>query len=358
MKILIINPFGIGDVIFSTPLIEILKKEFPDSFIGYVCNKRAAGLIKTNPCVSKVFVYEKDDYRDEWKKSKARCIKSVLSFLNDIRREKFDISIDLSLTYQYSMLLKLIGVKTRIGFNYRNRGRFLTRKIDIDGFDDKHVVEYYLGLLRLLDMDVSKHKIATKIYASANSLDFGDKFFAKNGIKKNDLLILMAPGCGESWGQDAHRRRWDRKNFAGLANRLIDERGAKIVLVGNAKEAAICEEVRSMTQNRAISCCGRISIEELVGVLIKCRLLITNEGGLLHMAVGLGVKTVSLFGPVNEVNYGPYPSIAEHVVMAKKELPCRPCYKKFKYSSCSEKTCLESITVDEVFAAAEKALER
>ena len=222
-KILIINPFGIGDVIFSTPLIEALKRYYPDSYIGYICNRRVAGLVNTNPNLNKVFVYEKDEYRDIWRKSKIRCLIKILSFLKSIRKERFDISIDLSLNYQYSMFMKIIGIKKRAGFNYRDRGRFLTDKVTIESFDYKHVVEYYLDVLRLLGIDTSKMSLSPKIYASQESLKFGDRFLEDNKISKEDILIGVVPGCGASWGIDASLRRWDRENFAELANKLIDE---------------------------------------------------------------------------------------------------------------------------------------
>ena len=67
------------------------------------------------------------------------------------------------------------------------------------------------------------------------------------------------------------------------------------------------------------------------------------------MAVALGVKTVSMFGPVDEKVYGPYPSNEKHAVI-KKDLPCRPCYKAFKFTGCSNnRKCLKDITVDEVY---------
>ncbi|MFA5142624.1 MAG: glycosyltransferase family 9 protein [Candidatus Omnitrophota bacterium] len=358
MKILIINPFGIGDVLFSTPLIEAIKRIFPQSYIGYICNRRVSELIRTNPHLGRIFVYEKDDYREIWRHSKMRCLVKILAFLRDVRKERFDVSIDLSLNYQYSMLFKLIGIKTRAGFNYRNRGKFLTHKIDIESFDDKHVVEHYLDVLRLLGVDPSKGIAAPKIYVSEESRRFGEKFLEENSIAKTDLLIGMVPGCGASWGRDAGRRRWEGKNFAIVADRLIEKYNARVVLLGNSKETNICEDVRAATNDRAINYSGKTSIEKLIGILSRCKVLITNEGGMLHMAASLGIRTVSIFGPVDETTYGPYPRSADHIILAKKDIPCRPCYKRFKYNDCDERRCLEAITVDEVFRAAEGAIRR
>ena len=353
-KILIVNPFGIGDVIFSTPLVEILRKNFPDSYIGYLCNRRVSELMVANPCINKIFVYEKDDYRDIWKSSKIECVKKIISFLRAIKKEKFNISVDLSLTYQYSMLLKLIGVKKRIGFNYRDRGIFLTDKIDMKGFENKHVIEHYLDTLKPLGIDVKKYSAAPRIYASEENLNWAERFLKDNGISKDSFLIGLIPGCGASWGADARYRRWDKKNFAALAGRLIERYNAKIVLLGNEKETQLCEDVEALIRGEVINACGRTSVGEFLGILSKCSMVITNDGGPLHMAVGLNIRTVSIFGPVDEKVYGPYPPGDRHIVISKKNVSCRPCYKKFKYSKCDNRLCLDSITADEVFKAVEK----
>jgi len=356
IKILVINPFGIGDVIFSTPLLGMLRSEYPGSFIGYVCNKRAYEVIKTNPHIDKIFIYEKDEYRDLWRRSPIWCVKKIISFLKEVKDEKFDLSVDLSLGYQNSLLLKAAGIKRRLGFNYRNRGKFLTDKMAIESFDDRHVVEHYTRLLTLLGIDTSKYNVSPKIYASDAGIAFADKFLRDNAVKAGDIIVGLMPGCGESWGSDAVKRRWDRRNFAALADRLADRYGAKTVLLGNAKETDICDEIQASMKNGAVNYCGKTSIDELIGIFTKCKLVVTNEGGPLHIATALGVRTVSLFGPVDEKTYGPYPAGGGNIVISKKDLPCRPCYKKFKYNDCDKRLCLDTISVDEVFRAAEAVI--
>jgi len=358
MKILVINPFGIGDVIFSTPLIEILKRRFPDSFIGYICNRRAAELIATNPHLNRIFTYEKDEYREELKRSRIGFIRKIFGFLKDIRKERFDVSIDLSLNYQFSMFMALIGVKKRVGFNYRNRGKFLTDKVDIEGFDYRHVVDYYLDVLKLLDIDVSIRDVKTRIYVSDEDAGFADRILKDSGIKKEDLIIGMVPGCGESWGADAEYRRWDRKNFALLADLLTERYNAKIVLFGNLRENDISVEVEKAVKSRIVNLCGKTSIGEFLGILKRCGVVVTNDGGPLHMAVAVGAKTVSIFGPVDEITYGPYRDDYNHIVLSRHDLTCRPCYRKFKYKKCENRRCLDLIPVEEVAGAVGKILSR
>ena len=357
-KILIINPFGIGDVIFSTPLVQALRENYPGSFIGYICNKRAREVLGSNPNLSKIFVYEKDEYRAAWERSKVGCLKMIRAFFADIRKERFDIVIDLSLSYQYSLISKFIGIKQRLGFNYRNRGKFLTKKIDIDGFNEKHVIEYYCDMLRLLGIDPDRFSNSPKVHIKDQDIVWANEFFKSNGAKEGDLVIGVIPGCGASWGADANHRRWDREGFARVCDGLAERYGAKVVLLGDRNEVAICEEIQGMLKHKAIMSCGKTNLRNFLGLISRCKLIVTNDGGPLHMAVGLGISTVSIFGPVDEKIYGPYPPSSNHIVISKTEMKCRPCYRKFKHNVCEERPCLKDIGPEEVLKAVECLLSR
>ena len=110
--------------------------------------------------------------------------------------------------------------------------------------------------------------------------------------------------------------------------------------------------------NNIIDMTGRLSLEEFAAMIRELKLLICNDGGPLHMAVALGANTVSVFGPVDEKIYGPYPASVKHVVVSRTDVPCRPCYRKFKYADCDKRECLEKISVNDVLAAVEKVLKK
>jgi len=356
-RILIINPLGIGDVIFSTPLITILKNFYPESYIGYICNTRASELVSANLGIDKVFVYEKDEYRDAWKRSKPGCLKKLWGFLETLKKEKFDISIDFTLGYQYSMFLMLAGIKKRIGFNYRSRGRFLTSRIDLANFDDKHVVEYYLDMLKPLGIEPERD-IVTRVYVSDSDSEWADKEFDLRSIASKDAVIGIVCGGGASWGVDAKYKRWDKNKFAALADKLIDTHGVKVIFLGDDKESALVKDVRKMMKGPSVDLSGATTVGQMAAIMRKCRAVITNDGGPLHIAVGLGVNTVSRVGPGDEKTYGPYPKSDRHIVISRSDIKCRPCYKKFKYNKCENRVCLDSITVAQVYEAAENALKR
>ena len=353
-NILIANPFGIGDVLFSTPLVKALREHFPDSFIGYICNKRSEALLTTNPNIDEVFVFEKDDFKELWSKSKWKTIQEFLKLLRAIRARKVNIVIDLSLGHQYSLISLIIGVRQRIGFNYKNRGRFLTHKIDIEGYDSKHIVDYYLSLLQFLDIRTPRHA-GLEFFIKPSEREWAEAFLGEHNIGRKDLIVGVIPGGGASWGEKAAYKHWQEDKFTKLIDKLTEECSAKTIIFGDAREIDKCERIASTCNSLTANACGTTNLGRFAALLKFCDLVITNDGGPLHVAVSQGVRTVSIFGPVDEIVYGPYP-INENNIVIKSEEDCRPCHKKFKVPECSNRICLQKIEVEDVFGAAKQIL--
>ncbi len=139
--------------------------------------------------------------------------------------------------------------------------------------------------------------------------------------------------------------------FAHLADQLHRAYAAKIVLLGSEGERPIADAIVSMLQTKPLDLVGKTSVGELAALMQYLKVVVTNDGGPLHMAVALGIPTVSLFGPVDECVYGPYPASLEHRVITKC-LPCRPCYQNFRMSFCERQhECIKSIDIEDVFKA-------
>ena len=345
-NILIINPFGIGDVLFSTVLVRQLRKDNPNSYIAYICNLKVKDILVTNPDINEVFVFERDEYRNLWKKSKIAAIRKFFGFWREIKKRKFDIVFDLSLGKEYAFFCWRAGIKDRRGFDYKGRGRFLNYKLLFDGFNDKPVAEYYLDLLTKDVIARQKAEaISTVLVPTGEDKTYIDNFLNQSGVKENDILIGIAPGGGVSFGQkNQDRRRWPAKKFAELADKIISK---KIILIWGPGEEDLIKEIASLMKQKPLIA-PATKIREMAELCKRCRLVICSEGGPLHIANSQGVKTVSIFGPVDEKVYGPYPKTEKNIVITS-DTECRPCYKKFKLPDCEHKKCLEDISVDDVF---------
>ena len=353
-KFLIINPFGIGDCLFTTPLIRAVKESLPESFIGYWCNERVHALFENDPYINKVFALSRGDIKKISNISKWQGIIKSLGLYRGIKKERFDVSLDFSLDHRYAWICKVAGVKIRLGFNYKKRGRFLTDRIEIGSYHAKHVVEYYLDLLKFINITPNNKNLHLR-------LDEKNKVRARSilnhaGIRDSDLVIGITPGAGGSWGKDAGLKHWPALRFAQLAQRLSAELGARIIVLGDETERPLADVIVNSSKKKPVDLVGKTALGEFAAVISNLNALVTNDGGPLHIAVALGVKTVSIFGPVDDKVYGPYPPSEKHIVI-KKDLPCRPCYYNFKMPVCERnRECLKEISVDEVFEAAKNVL--
>jgi lipopolysaccharide heptosyltransferase II len=353
-KILIINPFGIGDVLFTTSVTQSIKTAYPDSYVGYWCNERVAPLLKSNPDIDKVFGLSRGDLKKIWSQSRLRGIQSLLHLFQTLKASHYDVAIDFSLDHRYSILAKLAGIKRRIGFDYKKRGRFLTDKVSLEGFSEKHVIEYNLDLLNFLQIPVSRRQ--PYLCIGEQELKQSRKILESHGIRDTDVLVGISPGSGASWGRDGVRRQWPALRFAQVADRLIEELKVKVILFGDPSERSIADVVRYAMKHKAVDLVGKTTLEQLAALMSRLSVLLTNEGGPLHMAVALDVKTVSLFGPGDEKAYGPYPPSQKHIVL-KSDIECRPCYEGFRLKPChKEKECLNLISASEVFDAVRRLL--
>lgn len=351
-KILIINPFGIGDVLFTTPVIKTIKITWPEASISYWCNQRVSSLFKNNPYIDKIFALSRGDLKQLYQKSKLEGIRQFLNLLYQIKKEQYDLTIDFSLDYRYTLISKLLGIKKRIGFNYKKRGMLLTHRLDITGYSAKHVVEYYLDLLRFLHLPPKNRNL--DLFISEADKEYAQNRLSGLAINKGELIIGIAPGAGASWGADAKLKHWPAVNFAELAEKITNTLNGKVILLGDSSEQPIASQI---INNKIINLTGKTDLTQLIAIISRLDILITNDGGPLHIAAAAGRKTVSLFGPVDERVYGPYPMDSQQHIVIKSDISCRPCYQKFKMPVCMKnRECINSISVEQVFAAVEKLL--
>ncbi|MDP8263092.1 MAG: glycosyltransferase family 9 protein [Candidatus Ancaeobacter aquaticus] len=339
-NVLVINPFGIGDVLFTTPLLARLRSLLPNGAkITFLCNRRAEPILESNDAINKVVVFEKDEYRKLWKESKIRFCKVFASFVYHIYNQKFDAVFDISLGRQYSFWCMLLKIPMRVGFNYRNRGRFLTHKINIGGFTEKPIPEYYLDLLRLFNVTVNAASLSFPLKEEV--LRQADIFLEENMLLNAPGIVGIMPGGGESWGKDAYYKRWTPSYFAQVADYIVKKYGYTPILFGSRSEESICKDVLRHMASKGIIVTD-LALSVFAAVLKKCSFVICNDGGPLHIAVSQGVPTVSIFGPVNEGVYGPYPASDKDVIV-KNNVSCRPCYYQFRYKDCDTHTCLRDL---------------
>ena len=270
-RFLIINPFGIGDILFTTPVIRAIKESLPDSFIAYWCNARVKEILEDNPRVDKLFGLSRGDIKKIYRDSFFSGMYASVGLWQSIRKANFDTAIDFSLDYRYALTASLAGIKKRIGFDYKNRGRFLTDAITIAGYKDKHMVEHNLDLLAFIGLTASFKNL--EIFVLQKIEEISIRFLRKQGVTHDDALIGLVPGGGASWGGDAGLKRWPVENFAKLAQELLQKKGVKIVILGDESERPLADIIIGMLKDKAIDLVGKTNLRELAGIISHLKVL-------------------------------------------------------------------------------------
>ncbi len=356
-RCLIVNPYGIGDVLCTIPLVEAVRRAIsPGGRLGYVCNQRTASLVRAMPGVDEVIVFEKDAFRAVWAQSKQHWWTTVRQFAATVRAGGWDTAIDLSLNWQFGAALAALGIRRRVGFDYRGRGRFLTARLPLEGFDDRPVAEYYLDLLTLLNIP-RPTEVRIDLPVPAAAISDADEWLARAGGSSTRPLIGLVPGGGASWGPNAYAKQWPAQHFATIADRLCETLGAEILLLGDQADDGARRAVAAAMRHPPRWLDPPPSLLTLAGILTRCQLVVGNDSGALHLAVAVGTPSVTIFGPASPVVYGPLPGQAPTHRVAVKSVPCRPCYARFRLPPCPwEHRCLTTLHPNEVYEIARPLL--
>ncbi|MBF0216267.1 MAG: glycosyltransferase family 9 protein, partial [Candidatus Omnitrophica bacterium] len=221
-------------------------------------------------------------------------------------------------------------------------------KKKIEGFEDKHVVEYYLDLLGLMNVPATVRE--ARITVDPGTLMWAREYLKKKGMTARPFIGII-PGGGSSWGPRAGRKRYSPAGFAKAADELASLYGP-VALLGDVSEESLCREVASAMRDQPLFIETGLDLERYMGLLSVLDIVILNDGGPLHIARALGLRTVSIFGPVDPNVYGPYPPSEGNKVITARGLECRPCYLRFKLPECGyDGACLEKIDPSEIVKA-------
>ncbi len=325
LRYLIIRPGGIGDAVLLIPAIIALKKRYPGAVIDVIAEKRNSSIFFLCPGINSVFHYDKPS--------------ELLSAI----RGKYDVIID---TEQWHRLSAVVARLTRapmsIGYATNERKKVFTHPVRYSHDDNE--LDSFFHLLEPLSVPMSIDP--EKPFLAVPSESTSKIRSLLNAIADKKIVALFPGGS-------IQERRWGSDRFHSTAQSIV-EHGYSVVVVGGREDReAGCEIAAGLESVKNF--CGALSLVETAAVLKESALLITGDSGIMHLGFGLGIKTLSLFGPGIEKKWAPRGP--GHVVI-NKNLACSPC-TKFGYTPKCKKNaeCMKLITVDEVVQKALELLE-
>lgn len=330
-KILIVVAAGIGDLVLASKGMRALRKGHPGAEIHLLTSAEAAPLARNYGCIDRISVFP----IRQWKAGKTG-LAGLVGVMKDLRRKAFHLAVNLypsqsaAGALRMGCLLMFSGAGERIGIDNCGLGPFLTKTVSAASLSGRHVVDVMVEIARA---------------AGGVDDDRGIEAFWSPAVENRCRGLLPAgkPVVGINPGGHRSNRRWSPANFADVADRLIEQEGVVIGLLGGPGEENIAEAVLGGMRNDAINLSGRLTLEELTCVISRLDVLITNDSAPMHIAAAVGTPQVALFGPENPDTFHPYtdPELYE-VVYA--EVGCRPC----RMDDCIQPVCLDLITPESV----------
>jgi lipopolysaccharide heptosyltransferase II len=308
LKILILKPSSLGDVIQALPVLRLLKQHFPHSKIFWWIDSGLAPLLQGDPDLTDVVHFE----RRRW--ARPAHWPEMIRSVRWLRAQQFDLVIDLQCLARSGAFAWLARGKFLVGLDETREGAngFYDVAVPRKSFHT-HAVDWYLSVLPVLGVPVHHNfewlPERTEISAAVTTKwPIGDARW-----------IALQPGA--RW----MNKRWPVAHFAELVRQLAHQYPqTRFAILGGKDDHALGEAILPAAPDRCLNLCGATSLLEMIEWVRRCDLLITNDTGPMHVAAALGIPLIGLFGPTEPRRTGPYGQL-ENVL--RLDLPCSPCLK-------------------------------
>ncbi len=327
-KVLFIRPGGIGDAVLLCPAIKKLIEK-RGVLVDVLAETRNALAFELCRGLNKIYVYDRN----------LEILKPILN--------KYDVVIDTEQWYRLSAVAAFFcRGKTRIGFSTNNRYKLFNYTVNYDRHD--YEAYNFLKLITPLLDGKMDYRIDVPFLDIPDSIKRWAAFLLQKRKTSDMFIVVLFPGASKK------EKRWPPEKFAALAQRL-ESRGCKIVLVGGDGDRELSSQIKKKVRN-AVDLTGMTNLLQTAAIIGEADLFISADSGLLHIAYGLGIPTVSLFGPGSSEKWGPRGEM--HIIISKP-FPCVPCSMFGRIPHCPyNNKCMKSIEVDEVERAALSVLEK
>ncbi|MGO8700074.1 MAG: lipopolysaccharide heptosyltransferase II [Limisphaerales bacterium] len=342
MKILILKPSSLGDVIHALPVLRLLKKHQPESRIYWWLDVNLAPLLEKDPDISGLFRFQ----RRRW--AAPHRWPELAASVRAMRRERFDLAIDLQGLARSGMFGWLANAGLTVGLDNPREGEREGARAMYDltpprALPGTHAVDRYMAVLPVLGVPLDWNFEWLPVrHEAAQSIE--QKWSPQAGGAR---WVVLLPGG--RW----NNKRWPAPNFVTVVKGLEEISDLRFVILGSKDERALGETIAAAAPRRALNLSGATTLDEMIEWIRLSALTITNDTGPMHAAAAMNRPVLALFGPTNLWNTGPYRQLAN--VLQETRLPCVPCQK----SRCAYDeplACLHRITPKAVLERARQML--
>lgn len=332
---MVIRLSSLGDVILTTPLLKILKQQYPDARIDYCTKEEFASVLKFNPNIDNLIPVDNNiDFG------------GLRDLKKSVKKAKYDLIIDLHSNLR-TFYLTLFTHAKLLKFRKNSFRKFLLVNFKINLMKKlPPISERYIQTLNMMrDKPADKYNIIPEIYTDENSRKKVDSLFKELNIPADSKLICIIPRTRH------FTKTYPAEYFAELITQF--DKSYRFLLVGKGNDKINIDIIKSKTSNKVFDLYDKLSVLELAEVMKRCSLVISGDTGPMHIAESLNIPLIMIAGS-SVKEFGFYPQSKNCVVIENEELSCRPC-SHIGRSECPLKhfKCMREIFPSSIFAKAE-----
>jgi heptosyltransferase II len=341
VKILVRATNWVGDAIMALPALRAVRAKFADAHIAIVARPYVADIYRGQDVCDELIAYDP--------RGAEKGLSGREALASRLRAGKFDAALLLQNAFDAAWLAWRAGIPERIGYARDGRGILLTKSIAVPkaGEIPAHEQFYYLELVRRAgwaDRIQGESEISLRVSREAG--ESAEQKLIAAGVRSRGGgvgTLRVAIGAGASYGS---AKCWLPERFAEVANRLMAESDAEVILFGTAGETAVSNAIVAGMKRKPIDLTGKTTIAELPALLSQCQLFIGNDSGAMHVASAVGLPVVAIFGPTDP--FGTAPVTPKCTIVQEKPY-CSPCFLR----RCpTDHRCMTRVTSESVTAAA------
>ncbi len=336
-RIVIRGPNWLGDAVMCEPALSQVRTLFPQAEITLLVKPGIADLLAQHPEVNRTLVY------DDRGRHAGLVGKWTLAAV--LRRHRFDLAILFQNAFEAALISFLAGIPRRFGYATDGRTLLLTDPVTVPPrAAQRHQVEYYWDLLKPLGGHGPAP--APRLFVTPDESALIAGRLADAGIGPSDPVIGVSPGS--TYG---HAKRWLPDRYAEVVNRAVTDvqgrSGARVgvAILGAKGEEPLGKAIADQIKTRTVVCSGQTTVRELMALVKRCQLFLTNDTGPMHVAAAFKVPLVAVFGPTDWQTTSPFGVDAQ---LVRQPVSCAPCLLR----ECPiDHRCMTGVTVEQVYDA-------
>jgi heptosyltransferase-2/heptosyltransferase-3 len=347
---LLIRPDHLGDLLFVTPGLHALRDALPDARITLLVGPWNVNVVRDNPDVDAILTCAFPGFERRPKAGALAPYRLLADTARHLRGEGFDAALVLRFDHWWGAWLAAeAGIPTRIGYDLPETRPFLTEAVAYTS--DRHEVLQNTRLLQALAPHISGEPGPTRFVISEDDRNWAEAWLQSQGASATRPLAAIHPGAG------AAVKQWPPERWAAIAQHLIEQYGAQVLLTGSEAERSLVDAVKRALGPPVLDAAGQTSLGQLAALLARCHLALGSDSGPLHLAVAVGTPTIHLHGPVDAASFGPWGAAGQHLVV-QTPWPCAPCNRlDWSLQEFPAHGCVQAIGEEQVWRAASALLE-